>query len=185
MLQSAQKDASPGVEPPRTGSRFRWVTSAGFAETVRAVLVRDQMPLTYITTKHEWCCMTGGESGSGDPMEHQPMGEDQVRMVARQVSEPRTANWIASEADWLHEPTKRVLDRLVDNGILYRDDTGVHTTYFPRLSSSSHYGGHTSSGQRPHRRRSHPTAHRDKRSDPGIEGRVRCRVTELTSRDDR
>jgi len=52
-------------------------------------------------------------------------------MVARQVSEPRTANWIASEADWSHEPTKRVLERLVDDGILHRDDTGAPTTYFP------------------------------------------------------
>jgi hypothetical protein len=52
-------------------------------------------------------------------------------MIARQVSEPRTANWIAPEADWSHEPTKRVLERLVDNGALHRDDTGAHTTYFP------------------------------------------------------
>ena len=64
-------------------------------------------------------------------MERQPTGEDRVRMIARQVSEPRTANWIASEADWSHEPTKRVLERLVDNGVLHRDDTGVHTTYSP------------------------------------------------------
>jgi len=33
-------------------------------------------------------------------------GEDRVRMVARQLSEPQTANWIASEAGWSHEPTK-------------------------------------------------------------------------------
>ncbi|QCS44960.1 hypothetical protein [Natrinema versiforme] len=75
--------------------------------------------------------MTGGESSSEDPIEHQPTGEDRVRMVARQVSEPRTANWIVSEADWSHEPTKRVLERLVDDGILHRNDTGDHTTYFP------------------------------------------------------
>jgi hypothetical protein len=52
-------------------------------------------------------------------------------MIARQISEPRTANWIASEADWSHEPTKRALERLVENGVLHRDDTGAHTTYFP------------------------------------------------------
>jgi len=75
--------------------------------------------------------MTGGESSSEGPMEHQPTGEDRVRMIARQVSEPRTANWIASEADWSHELTKRVLERLVDNGVLHRDDTGAHTTYSP------------------------------------------------------
>ena len=58
-------------------------------------------------------------------------GEDRVRMVARQLSEPRTANWIATEADWSHEPTVRVLERLVSDGILRRDDTGAHTTYYP------------------------------------------------------
>ncbi|MFW5896262.1 MAG: DUF7342 family protein [archaeon] len=58
-------------------------------------------------------------------------GEDRVRMVARQLSEPRTANWIAAEADWSHEPTKRVLERLADDGILHRDESGTHTTYYP------------------------------------------------------
>jgi len=103
----------------------------------RSVLVIDQVSVTYITTKYERCSMTGGESSSEDPMERQPTGEDRVRMVARQVSEPRTANWIASEADWSHGPTKRALERLVDDGILHRDDTGAHTTYFPdyRLQS--------------------------------------------------
>lgn len=43
-------------------------------------------------------------------------GEDRVRMVARQLPEPHTVNWIASEVAWSHEPTKRVLDRLVDDG---------------------------------------------------------------------
>lgn len=63
--------------------------------------------------------------------DRQTTGEDRVRMVARQLSEPRTANWIASEADWSHEPTTRVLDRLVDDGVLRRDDSGTHTTYYP------------------------------------------------------
>jgi len=89
------------------------------------------MPVTYFMTQHERGCMTGGESISEGPMERQPTDEDRVRMVARQVSEPRTANWIASEADWSHGPTKRVLERLVDDDILHRDDTGGHTTYFP------------------------------------------------------
>ena len=52
-------------------------------------------------------------------------------MVARQLSEPRTANWIAAEADWSHGPTKRVFERLVDDGILYRDESGTHPTYYP------------------------------------------------------
>lgn len=64
-------------------------------------------------------------------VERQTTGEDRVRMVARQLSEPRTANWIASEAEWSHEPTKRVLERLVDDGVLRRDERGTHTTYFP------------------------------------------------------
>ena len=58
-------------------------------------------------------------------------GADRVRMVARQLTEPRTANWIASEADWSHEPTKRVPERLVDNRVIRRTDEGRHTTYRP------------------------------------------------------
>lgn len=76
--------------------------------------------------------MTTDESNSGESlMDRQTTGEDRVRMVARQLSEPRTANWIASEAGWSHEPTKRVLERLVDDGILHRDDSSTHITYYP------------------------------------------------------
>ena len=63
--------------------------------------------------------------------DQQTTGEDHVRMVARQLSEPQTANWIASEAGWSHQPTKRVLERLVDDDILHRDESGTHTTYYP------------------------------------------------------
>ena len=59
------------------------------------------------------------------------IGEDRVRMVARQLSEPRTANWIASEADYSHGSTSRILARLVDDGVLVRDADGTHTTYYP------------------------------------------------------
>ena len=86
---------------------------------------------TYINTKHELRRMTDDEPNSESLMERQTTGEDRVRMVARQLSEPRTANWIASEANWSHEPTRRVLERLVDDGILHRDDSGTHTTYYP------------------------------------------------------
>jgi hypothetical protein len=89
------------------------------------------MASTYIKIKLERCCMTEDESNSEGLMERQTTGEDRVRMVARQLSEPRTANWIASEASWSHEPTKRVLERLVDDGILHRDDSGTHITYYP------------------------------------------------------
>ena len=73
------------------------------------------------------------DDGTDGPtrLERHTTGEDRVRMVARQLSEPRTANWIASEADWSHEPTRRVLERLVDDGVLRRDDEGTHTTYYP------------------------------------------------------
>lgn len=64
-------------------------------------------------------------------MERQTTGEDRVRMVARQLSEPQTANWIASEAEWSHKPTRRVLERLVEDGVLRRDESGTHTTYYP------------------------------------------------------
>ena len=82
---------------------------------------------TYIKNVQRWLDVTEGPGLRNQ----QTTDEDRVRMVARQVSEPRTANWIASEADWSHEPTKRVLERLVDDGILHRDDTGAPTTYFP------------------------------------------------------
>jgi len=75
--------------------------------------------------------MTKGESNSEGLIERQTTGEDRVRMIARQLSEPQTANWIASEAGWSHEPTKRVLERLVEDGILHRDESGTHTTYYP------------------------------------------------------
>ena len=75
--------------------------------------------------------MTEDESNSKGLMERQTTGEDRVRMTARQLSEPRTANWIASEAGWSHGPTTRVLQRLVDDGILHRDESGTHTTYYP------------------------------------------------------
>ena len=61
----------------------------------------------------------------------QTTGEERVRMVATQLSEPRTANWIADEADWSHEPTTRALRRLADDGVVRRDDSGPHTTYYP------------------------------------------------------
>lgn len=64
-------------------------------------------------------------------LHRQTTGEDRVRMVARQLGEPRTANWIATEAGWSHGPTKRVLERLVDDGVLRRDERGGHTTYVP------------------------------------------------------
>ena len=89
------------------------------------------MASTYIKTEPERCCTIEDGSKSGGLIDRQTTDEDRVRMAARQLSEPRTANWIASEAGWSHEPTKRVLERLVDDGILHRDESGTHTTYYP------------------------------------------------------
>ncbi|MEF8825235.1 MAG: hypothetical protein V5A27_02670 [Halapricum sp.] len=90
------------------------------------------MTSIYMQAEREQEYMTEDESSSeGGIMERRTTGEDRVRMAARQLSEPRTANWIASEAGWSHEPTKRVLERLVDDGILHRDESGTHTTYYP------------------------------------------------------
>lgn len=74
--------------------------------------------------------MTEDES-AGSLVDRRTTGEDRVRMVARQLSEPRTANWIASEAGVSHGPTKRILERLVTDGVLRRDEAGPHTTYAP------------------------------------------------------
>ena len=90
------------------------------------------MTPTYIRTKSEvWGMPEDSSNADSGLVKRHTTGEDRVRMVARQLSEPRTANWIASEAEWSHEPTKRVLERLVDNGILRSDDSGTHTTYYP------------------------------------------------------
>ncbi len=51
-----------------------------------------------IKIQPERCGMTEDDSNSEGLMERQTTGEDRVRMTARQLSEPRTANWIASEA---------------------------------------------------------------------------------------
>ena len=91
--------------------------------------------------------MAEDESNSeGGLMKHQTTGADRVRMAARQLSEPRTTNWIASEANWSYEPTKRVLERLVDDGILHRDDSGYSHHVLPRLPPPSDAGGDAPSG---------------------------------------
>lgn len=95
-------------------------------------LIIGRMIPTYIKSEHKAEGMPENSSNADSGrMERQTTGDDRVRMVARQLSEPQTANWIASEAEWSHEPTKRVLERLVDDGVLRRDDSGTHTTYYP------------------------------------------------------
>lgn len=51
--------------------------------------------------------------------------------MTQQVSEPRTASSMASEADWSHESTTSVFGRLVGDSVLHRDNNRTHTTYFP------------------------------------------------------
>ncbi|WP_081706807.1 DUF7342 family protein [Halarchaeum acidiphilum] len=56
---------------------------------------------------------------------------ERVEAVALTVSEPRTANWIAGEADVAHETATKYLTRLVDDGKLSADTRGQQTTYAP------------------------------------------------------
>ena len=56
---------------------------------------------------------------------------ERVEAVALSVGEPRTANWIAAEAEVAHETATKYLDRLVDDGKLRSDTHGQQTTYEP------------------------------------------------------
>ncbi|MFC5973445.1 hypothetical protein ACFPYI_19115 [Halomarina salina] len=56
---------------------------------------------------------------------------ERVEAVALTVSEPRTANWIAGEAEVAHETATKYLNRLVDDGKLSADARGQQTTYEP------------------------------------------------------
>lgn len=84
-----------------------------------------------MVTQHEPPFMADQSSSPSGRRDRQTTGEDRVRMVARQLSEPRTVNWIASEAGYSHGPTERILERLVEDGVLHRNDEGAHTTYLP------------------------------------------------------
>ena len=56
---------------------------------------------------------------------------ERVEAVALTVSEPRTANWIATEAEVAHETAAKYLSRLTDDGKLTADTCGRQTTYEP------------------------------------------------------
>jgi hypothetical protein len=56
------------------------------------------MTSPYMKTELERDGMTKNESNSDGLLEQQTTGEDRVRMVTRQLSEPRTAGSIASSA---------------------------------------------------------------------------------------
>ncbi|MFB6164735.1 MAG: hypothetical protein ABEJ31_06205 [Haloarculaceae archaeon] len=70
-----------------------------------------------------------GESGR-DWAEELPAAE-RVEAVALTVSEPRTANWIAAEAEVAYETATKYLTRLVDDGKLTAETRGQQTTYAP------------------------------------------------------
>ena len=56
---------------------------------------------------------------------------DRVRSVATTLSEPRTANWIAGEAEVAHETASKYLDQLVADGKLETSEAGGKTVYRP------------------------------------------------------
>ena len=58
-------------------------------------------------------------------------GAERVEAVALTVSEPRTANWVATEAEVAHETATKYLKRLTDDGKLTMDTRGQQTTYEP------------------------------------------------------
>lgn len=56
---------------------------------------------------------------------------ERVEAVALTVSEPRTANWIAAEAEVAHETATKYLERLSDDGKLRAETHGQQTSYAP------------------------------------------------------
>ncbi|MFC7130589.1 DUF7342 family protein [Haloferax chudinovii] len=56
---------------------------------------------------------------------------ERVESVALTVSEPRTANWVAAEAEVAHETATKYLKRLTEDGKLIADSRGQQTTYEP------------------------------------------------------
>ena len=56
---------------------------------------------------------------------------DRIEAVAVTVSDPRTANWIATEADVAHETATKYLQRLTEDGKLKAETQGEQTTYRP------------------------------------------------------
>ncbi len=54
-----------------------------------------------------------------------------VEAVALTVDEPRTVNWIASEAEVAHETATKYLKQLTDDGKMSADTRGQRTTYEP------------------------------------------------------
>lgn len=74
---------------------------------------------------------------------------ERVRMVAETVDEPRTANWVAEEAEVAHETARKYLDRLSEDGRLLAESDGDRTVYRPDpvgqylTETRELYDGHT------------------------------------------
>jgi hypothetical protein len=56
---------------------------------------------------------------------------DRVRWVAESLGEPRTANWVADEAEVAPSTARKYLERLADDRRLRRVDDGERTLYAP------------------------------------------------------
>jgi len=56
---------------------------------------------------------------------------ERVEAVALTVGEPKTANWIATEAAVAHETAAKYLTRFTDDGKLRAETQGKQTTYRP------------------------------------------------------
>lgn len=56
---------------------------------------------------------------------------ERVRLVARSLSEPRTASWVADEAAVAHGTAKKYLGQLVDEHEVVESDLGGTLTYYP------------------------------------------------------
>lgn len=56
---------------------------------------------------------------------------ERVRLVSRSLSEPRTASWIAQEAEVAHGTAKKYLGQLVDEHELVETERGGTITYYP------------------------------------------------------
>jgi DNA-binding transcriptional ArsR family regulator len=56
---------------------------------------------------------------------------DRVRWVAESLAEPRTAHWVAEEADVSPSTARKYLERLADDRRLTRSEDGNRTLYAP------------------------------------------------------
>lgn len=73
-----------------------------------------------------------------DPWTDSMTARERVETIATTLSQPRTANWVAGQADVEWDTAKRHLDDLVESGVLLVTDDGKYVpdptrAYFDRL----------------------------------------------------